>query len=417
MVNDRLPNVTSFAPFDADADAIANADADDASAGRRDHGARLRDWLVDAVLPRWADTGVDRVRGGFVERIALDGRPVEAPRRTRVVARQVYVFATAARFGWHAAADSLVERGLAFLTERSLLGDGRFAGSVTPDGQVVDARFDLYEQAFVLFAWAAALRDRPDRGALRGRALALLQVLRDGWGHAEAGFEESAPPTAPLRANPHMHLLEAALAWEALSRGADRDPWAALADELAKLGMRHLIDPHSGALLELFDRAWRADGRLVEPGHQFEWAWLLMRWAALRGRDDAHVAARRLLEVGERHGVDRGRGVAINALDAAGFAATDPAAKLWPQTERVKAWQLALRLAPDPVAARHAGARLAEAVAGLERFRIASPSGLWHEQLNADGSFALQDCRASSLYHIVCAVETLQGDAQGDVAA
>ncbi len=366
---------------------------------------------MDAVLPRWAVAGVDRQRGGFIERIDLEGRPVEAPRRTRVVARQVYVFAVAARFGWHPDADALVEHGLAFLNRRSLLDAGHFAASVHPDGRPVDARFDLYEQAFALFAWAAARRGRPEREALRTRATALLRVLREGWGHAEAGFEESAPPSLPLRSNPHMHLLEAALAWEALSSGSDREPWAALADELAELGLRRLIDPRSGALLELFDSDWQpaagAAGRLVEPGHQFEWAWLLMRWAVLRGRADALQRARRLLEIGETHGVDARRGVAFNAIDAADFAPTDRAAKLWPQTERIKAWQLAGRLASDPATVRRAGDRLGDAIAGLERFRIDAPAGLWHEQMSAAGGFDLQDCRASSLYHIVCAIEAL----------
>ena len=403
MVNELLLNVNSLS-FDA----VPTADPVAAESLR---------WLIRDVLPRWVDTGVDRVRGGFVERIALDGRPVDAPRRTRVVARQVYVFATAARFGWHPEADALAERGVAFLLERSLLGDGRFAAAVQPDGSGIDARFDLYEQAFALFALASARQGRPDREALRDPALALLQVLRDRWGHAEAGFEESAPPSAPLRANPHMHLFEAALAWEAVSSGAASGPWAALADELAELGLRRLIDPASGALLELFDRDWRADGRLVEPGHQFEWAWLLMRWAALRGRPDALAAARRLLEIGERHGVDPTRGVAVNAIDAADFGVTDPAAKLWPQTERIKAWHLAQRLAPDAAAAEVARGRWIDAVAGLARFRIDTPSGLWHEQMNAAGGFDRQDCRASSLYHIVCAIEALQDGSVAKAAA
>ena len=44
-----------------------------------------------------------------------------------------------------------------------------------------------------------------------------------------------------------------------------------------------------------FDADWRPlaglTGRLVEPGHQFEWAWLLERWSRLRGRADATTCA------------------------------------------------------------------------------------------------------------------------------
>ncbi|MBC8054944.1 MAG: AGE family epimerase/isomerase, partial [Rhizobiales bacterium] len=100
------------------------------------------------------------------------------------------------------------------------------------------------------------------------------------------------------------------------------------------------------------------------------------------------------------------RGVAVNSLGA-GLRVTDGAAKVWPQTERIKAWHAAQA---DGTAAQVQIARRKtdEALQGLARYLMEAPAGLWHEQMNADGSFALQPCRASSLYHIVCAVDTLQ---------
>jgi mannose/cellobiose epimerase-like protein (N-acyl-D-glucosamine 2-epimerase family) len=403
-----------------------------ANAFEADHahapGAPLLDWLKQAALPMWASVGTDRQRGGFFEAIDLQGRAIEAPRRTRVVARQTYVFATAARRGWMPGALEWVDHGLDFLLHKIRLGDGTFAGAVTPDGAPVDPRFDLYEHAFVLFAWAAAARcgtGRTPRQDLPHDALALMRMLRRRWGHPTAGFEESVPRTLPLRSNPHMHLLEAALEWRELSAGAARVAWSALADELAALCIERFVDAETGALRENFDGDWRpmpgAAGRLVEPGHQFEWAWLLMRWAAPDvGRvPDAQRAcgravAKRLLELGEAHGVDRARGVAVNALDDT-LRVTDANAKLWPQTERVKAWHQAVLEAESGCdggagsAQRSAAARRhrADAVDGLSRYLLAAPAGLWHEAMQADGSFALQPCRASSLYHLVCAIDTL----------
>ncbi len=381
-------------------------------------GAALLAWLIDQALPMWAGTGVDRDAGGFFEQIDRHGRAVEAPRRTRVVARQVYVFATAARRGWMTGADGLVEHGLRFLRGRSRQSDGTFASSVRPDGVVVDASFDLYEHAFALFALAAACRDRPDRAALRGEAEALLATLRERWAHPLGGFEEAAPRALPLRSNPHMHLLEAALEWVDISEGDAKQPWRELADELASLCLARFIDADTGALLENFDGDWRpmpgAAGRLVEPGHQFEWAWLLTRWAQAGERADAGQralgAARRLLEIGESHGVDRARGVAVDALDTR-WSVTEAAAKLWPQTERIKAWHQAFVGAADAHAAALAQSQLVDAVNGLARYLLDRPAGLWHERMNAQGGFDLQACRASSLYHIVCAIDALQGGA------
>ena len=367
-------------------------------------------WLVEQALPTWGRSGADLAAGGFFEKIDLQGRAVEAPRRTRVVARQIYVFATAARRGWLPGADGLVERGLEFLLVRQRQPNGTFAGSVRPDGTVVDDAFDLYEQAFALFALASARRDRPDREALRGSAESLLECLQLGWGHPFLGFEEGAPRTLPLRSNPHMHLLEAALEWIEVSEGRQRAVWETLAADIANLCMARFVASGTGAVHENFDGDWRpapgAPGGRVEPGHQFEWAWLLMRWARAAQSTQALAVARRLLELGEAHGVDRVRGVAVNAL-AADLRLVDGGAKVWPQTERIKAWQAAA-VDGTPRQMSIAPRKVGEALQGLARFLLPSPPGLWQEEMNMDGSFTPTDCRASSLYHIVCAVDTLQ---------
>jgi mannose-6-phosphate isomerase len=208
-----------------------------------------------------------------------------------------------------------------------------------------------------------------------------------------------------------MHLLEAALAWAEQSEGRAQHIWTALADELVALCLAQFIDPVTGALHEHFDSEWRPMpgplGERVEPGHQFEWAWLLMRWARHGERAQAGAAAQRLLEIGETEGVDRSRGVAVNALGA-GLRVTDGAAKVWPQTERIKAWHAA-QAGGSAVQAQIAQRKVGEALQGLTRYLLETPAGLWHEHMNTDGGFALQPCRASSLYHIVCAIDTLQG--------
>ena len=83
-----------------------------------------------------------------------------------------------------------------------------------------------------------------------------------------------------------MHLLEAFLAWAEFVGDADLK-WQALADEMVELARTRLIDRKTGALSEFFDADWQTlpdtKGLVVEPGHQLEWAWLLMRWATIKG--------------------------------------------------------------------------------------------------------------------------------------
>ena len=52
---------------------------------------------------------------------------------------------------------------------------------------------------------------------------------------------------------------------------------------------RNSSTPTTGALREFFAADWSPapgiDGRIAEPGHHYEWAFLLARWAALTGRE------------------------------------------------------------------------------------------------------------------------------------
>jgi mannose/cellobiose epimerase-like protein (N-acyl-D-glucosamine 2-epimerase family) len=369
----------------------------------------LLDWLLNAALPFWAGRGVDRRRGGFFEKIDRDGRPMECMRRARLVSRQIYCFATAHALGWGGAAPEIVEHGLDFLLRHLVMADGTVCSAVSADGEEVDGSYDPYDYAFVLFGLAAAARVLAPSDYLATIAGKIRGRLVDSWKHPELGFEQGRPRTLPLRANPHMHLLEAFLSWEELGRG--NDPlWGELANEIVELAVHRLIAADTGALPEHFDGDWRplpdARGLLVEPGHQFEWAWLLARWAAARSDERVFAAAVRLAELGEAHGTDEKRGVAINELDG-NLHVRDSSAKLWPQAERVKAWRLlaghSMSSAPQ---AERAERLLTPAIAGLQRYLDGS-SGMWRESMNESGTFDVEPVKASSLYHLTSAIEAL----------
>ena len=152
-----------------------------------------------------------------------------------------------------------------------------------------------------------------------------------------AALSRIAPGALPQRANPHMHLLEAALAWIAI----DDDPaWRRLADGIAALCLEKFIDPASGALREFFAADWSpapgVEGRICEPGHHYEWAFLLDRWARLTSRKTPE-AVPRVIAFADAHGLDARRGVVVNAVLADG-SIHDPVARLWAQAERIRAY-------------------------------------------------------------------------------
>ncbi len=355
-------------------------------------------WLFDDALPLWASTGVNPATGAFQEAIGWDGAPVVGPHRARVQARQVYVFAIAGALGWPGPWRARMEGGLAFIAHYRR-PDGLYRSKVDAQGAPLDDTAALYDQAFFLFAGAMAARALPERAAeLETAALSHLDAIEGHLALPAGGFRE-ADAERPFQSNPHMHLFEAMLAWEELT---GRPRWAETADRIAHLCLSRFIDARSGALREVFDAAWAPapgePGRIVEPGHQFEWAWLLKRWGDKRGHAGAWAAARRLFEIGVTYGVDARRGVAFNALDDS-FAPLDPVARLWPQTERIKA---ALSLAGED-----REAQVAAACAGLQRYTNVMPAGLWRDRLKPDDSFVEEPAPASSFYHIVCALNEL----------
>lgn len=342
--------------------------------------AELKAWLFDHALPLWWDVGVDRVHGGFAERIDLAGRAVAGPRRVRVAARQTWVFATAGELGWSGPWREAVTHGVRAL-ETYARPDGLYGILADAEGRLIDDSPAPYEQAFALLALSAA--QQALGGDFEAHAVRLRKtLLATGIVRPDGGVLERDS----LQANPMMHLFEALQAWTRIS---DDPAWAALASAIATSALTRMIDPATGgALCEQYAPDWapRPDAD-VEPGHQLEWGWLLLAHGA--GGD----AARRLIEIGETRGVERG--VAIFSLDR-DLSPRDRSARLWAQTERLHAHAVAGRWDDIP-----------PAVEGLRQFLGVPVPGTWRDRLLPDGSFVEEAAPASSLYHIVSAAAAL----------
>ncbi len=308
--------------------------AADPAAAARACQQQLIEWLLHKAYPIWAHLGVDAGNGGFQERLSQDGTPLIEPRRARVQPRQIYAFARAPHLGWHGDAHRIVERATGFFLTHYRRADGLYRTLVAPDGSPLDNSVTLYDQAFALLGIASARALLGADPALEESGNSLFEALFSHLRRVGHGFYSGLPERLPLLSNPHMHLFESALAWREISNNPQ---WRTLTDELGALALAHFVDPVSGALRETFDEAWAPvagiEGRRVEPGHQFEWAWLLLRWHPENGSLARH-AALRLIDIAEQHGIRDG--LAIDAL-LDDFSGHDAKARLWPQTERLKA--------------------------------------------------------------------------------
>jgi mannose/cellobiose epimerase-like protein (N-acyl-D-glucosamine 2-epimerase family) len=368
----------------------------------------LRPWLIGHVCPYWL-ARIHDPAGGFFEALDADGAAVRDPRRTSLVqARIVYVFSHAHLLSGDDTFRRAAEHGLAFLLRALRADDGGFLRAAAVDGAVLDETRDAYDQAFVLLALAWLYRATRDPGTIQLADATWNVMQRHLSDRQYGGFQEQYAPDQldlklPRRQNPHMHLLEAVLA---LHAATGEKNWLRRAIALVDLFKARFVDPATGALIEFFGPDWSpalgAEGRLREPGHQFEWVWLLFEYSRVTGDASIIPYAKRLLAFGSRFGIEReadARGAIFDGLDADG-ALLAGTKLLWPQTEYIKACVTRAEWLQDKQGYEAIKAHLAL----VARHFMRADGANWHNQLARDGTPLAPTTPARVLYHLFFAV-------------
>jgi mannose/cellobiose epimerase-like protein (N-acyl-D-glucosamine 2-epimerase family) len=356
----------------------------------------LSDWLAQTLLPGWLARIHDPARPGFVEMLEADGTPSPSDIRTTLVtARLVYTFSHAHLLGVPGALEA-ARHGLDFLWNSCRRPDGRFCHRCTQAGEVVDARSDFYDLAFVLFALGWYGRASGQREAF-ARAELVMGFIETELAHPEGGFAEDTLGTLPRRQNPHMHLLEAC---HALAEASGDARWLARAEALVRLMQAKMLEAETGSLAEFFGEDWSpapgGRGLIREPGHHYEWTWLLYHHARLTGSTDARESARRLFAFAERH---RRSGAVVNEIDPQGVVLNGNAL-LWPQTEYLKALAARAEFEGDAEAMPRLDAHLDLTFASF----VDARTGLWVNQIEAGGQPIADPVPVRVLYHLLLAL-------------
>jgi mannose/cellobiose epimerase-like protein (N-acyl-D-glucosamine 2-epimerase family) len=358
-----------------------------------------KNWMTAAALPVWATDGFDMKSGRFHERLSLQKKPMNLAHRSMVQARQIYVYASASELGWFADGQLLAERAMYSLKRDFLSEDAKtasFAFSIRVDGAVVSEVRDSYSHAFILFALAALYRVSGDAALLRLAAKTNAYIKTAFHDALHEGLFDAWPVTTrDKRQNPLMHLLEAYLALERAAPGLGYLEDAAGVIALFK---SRLFSGQYGVVLEYFAEDWSAhsdSGKkgVFEPGHHFEWVWLLHEYEALSGE---HLAEwrDRLMDVAVRSGI------AANGLifDEVGvdMLPVRESHRLWPHTEAIKA-AAALNARGNSSHVNFADemARLL-----LTHFLSGAFDGGWIDQSGRNGNPLVDYVPASSLYHL-----------------
>lgn len=363
--------------------------------------ARWRNWLFSQALPLWSNAGFDPGRSLYHERLDWASRPVAMDAlRLMVQARQISTFCRAALDG---AYDAGIQALSCLDTVKNLYhcADNQpgWVFSIAATDRPAQTKRDLYAHAFILFAygWAIRYANRPEDRAMARQIAADIDLI---FAAPNGGFMDAVPDEGVLRSqNPHMHLLEAYLVvFEATGDSFYLERAKALVD----LARTRLIDPRSGLLLEFFGQDWHPlksfGENQVQPGHLFEWSWLLRDYGRLAEceSDEAESLARssgKLFEAGFTSGCDHARCVVLDSMTDTQVV-LEHSARIWAQTELLRL------LHTGEQTPEHAVKATLFATSFLEQFAPLSLKGGWIDHIDADGDRLVEYMPASSLYHI-----------------
>jgi len=351
--------------------------------------------LLYRWVPKWHQAFSDHAQGGFYERLDPKFKPIlTGQRRLLTQCRQLAIYSHAAtmRPGL-IQKESLTELFDHICTKYRDEKTGGWFFSVDDKLNPHDKTNDLYTLSFVIFACAHYGRATGDVWA-HDVAVQVIEFINQNFrtpgqpGLAEALDADLKPLPKIRRQNPHMHLLEACL----FAGETWGDPvFKAIADEMVDLFDRYFY--RDGALVEFFNddlTPHTEQGNRIEPGHYFEWIWLLKKHGSNHDR-----ACEDMLRWANTHGWDSAHGGIYDVLAPDGAVIVDTK-RIWAFTEAMKANALMLDCGFDRDALKD---RMRAVIAVFES-RYMQERGFWTEWLSRDLMPQTDFMPGTTVYHV-----------------
>lgn len=351
--------------------------------------ARFNQHFAERIVPLWQGPGWNADMALPYEALDAQHRPLPVQRyRAMACARQLYLFSS--RIGQPGAA----ERAAAlFRSLQKHFHDAEHGGwfySIDAQGKPLDRRKDLYTHAFIVFA-CAHYWGKVGEGLVEATLNAALEVVDqqfardDGLYEASLGEDWADLGSGPLQ-NPQMHLAEAFL--QVLAVREDEHVQQSLLQLCEALQM-HFVEPQHGLMLE---KPRGAVDNWFEPGHQFEWFYLLETSPLLRGTP-LHASIDKAFGYAERVGVKNAAVLAM--LDVEGNV-LDATQRIWAQAEYLRA--LVLRSGNE--------AKLLAQLKAMEQQFL--HAGGWYECRDGAGLVSRHDMPSTTPYHLATCLQGLQ---------
>lgn len=359
---------------------------------------RCQHWLTQHALPRWQKTQSNQ-NGIFAEGLLSDGQEFRHDvLRFRVQPRQVYVFAHATELGLIDGRNQVlaaIEKGFAYFGSPS--SGYRFA--LCKGSNNKSHAINLYEQAFALLGFAWHYKLTSNNNSLVAMEAIYRYITTDLWDTERGGFFLTKGNDVNKGQNPHMHLFEALMV---SYEHTDNPVWLERAAKIYQLFQTHFMQ--SDHLAEFFQEDFSLDletGTHIDPGHHYEWIWLLSHYQKLTGvKVDKTIDV--LYHFAQQYGHNN-NGLVRDEIYANGTPLRSTS-RLWCQTEYLKAcialWER------DPSDTRRVAVSQAVERIFVHYLDTALP-GLWVDQVDCKDEPLNEHSPASSFYHLFLAFSEL----------
>ncbi|AEF53832.1 AGE family epimerase/isomerase [Marinomonas posidonica] len=354
-------------------------------------------FVFSKLLPNWAQHGLDDSLGFSYESLNQDWT-INPVGRIRLLTqcRQLYTFSHACLIDDQLDLQNNFQPKLKplfnFILDR-YYQEERWIFSLNDDLSVQNTDSDAYALAFVLLSFSFYYQASKDERAIEYIAKT-HHFLFEKMTSSTGGFFETFPihKEQTRRQNPHMHLLEGYIA---AFEATQKNEYKSMITMLLSLVEKHFLDKKNKTLREFFtyDWQWHPElGHQVEPGHHFEWVWLIYKANQIIPNAKYTDLAQQLWLTATRHGIDNNGGI-FNQIDGNTLLATDKEKRIWPITEYLKA------ITVMPIGLEEKALRLTQACEFmLQNYFLAT--GGWNEYLDQENTPKKSPLSGTTSYHI-----------------
>lgn len=360
-------------------------------------------FLKEQFFPFWLNHGVDEL-GGFQEKINLDLTPFrdEDKKRVLVQFRQIFVFIsgyeTTSEESYLEKARSAIDFVFKSYWNKKI---GGFSHALDLNLSIKQEERNLYDHAFALFSlghYYRVTKEEKIKSYIEEVHNFIQESFKTDLGYFESLDAKNVGVRSVREQNPHMHLLEGYLClYEVFS---DKK-YLESAKDLVDLFSTYMVDKENGGVVEYFSSDWRAFdsnlGNKIEPGHCYEWCWLLLEYDRLSSDESMRKTAKVIYDFGYKFGQDSEYGGIFNEVSRIGDV-TNTKKRIWPETEAIKAHLSMFKLTKDSLYKERALSQYDF----LLKYR-AHDNGGWAEHLDQDLTDESSVYPGTTAYHLLMA--------------